>query len=536
MPFEPTIQFKDFTLVEKQNGLKFVNQKTGKEYTFGSGGLLSSPSIDVDSVSTKKYAPPGATAADIQSLIDSVAADVSDGNIGVVYGRSDTVYTIDQSLILPSNVYLRDFHLKVANGANVTAVKSEGFDTLTGTNSWFVDTEGVRHSLGLINVHIDGNKANNTSGAGIEFYAKRVTIENVVVRNCAGVGIYSECGTGGGQHDWRDLPESVIGPVFVRKCGSHGIQYRGPHDGTIPWAVCAMNGGQGILTEESATYKGNNLQIGWMHNYGNAGNRFDVAVFVNEYTIDGDGLVANGPFRANRVGSMANAPTLELNGTAHIGTALINGVKGANLATGVTITGTGTTIGQLIAGGWDQDGVVIDANRVSIGRIEASNCGGYGVKIGDTVNVSSCDLNIGDVNNAGTAGVFYRGGTYNSVKIQSFIGSTSTGLDLTTGSLPDPTDSFEFQFSGSGSNIGNTAEYGTASFSGDGVVTTFTVPHSLISAPDNVIVTPQSADASGDSYVTNITATSFDVVFGTAPATGTNNVSIAYKAAIAGAS
>lgn len=69
-----------------------------------------------------------------------------------------------------------------------------------------------------------------------------------------------------------------------------------------------------------------------------------------------------------------------------------------------------------------------------------------------------------------------------------------------------------------------------ATFSGDGTTTTFTVSHSLGSAPNVVFVQATSADANAAKHVTNKTSTGFDVVFATAPASGTDNVTLDYHA------
>lgn len=75
-------------------------------------------------------------------------------------------------------------------------------------------------------------------------------------------------------------------------------------------------------------------------------------------------------------------------------------------------------------------------------------------------------------------------------------------------------------------------EDGGASFSGDGTTTTFTVSHGLGSAPNVAFVQATSLDARDNSpaQVTNKTSTGFDVVFATAPPSGTDNVTLDYHA------
>ena len=72
---------------------------------------------------------------------------------------------------------------------------------------------------------------------------------------------------------------------------------------------------------------------------------------------------------------------------------------------------------------------------------------------------------------------------------------------------------------------------GTATFSGDGSTTQFTIAHGLVAQPSNVRITPASADAAGDFYVTT-DATNIYVNYKTAPASGTSNVVLMWYAEV----
>ena len=76
-----------------------------------------------------------------------------------------------------------------------------------------------------------------------------------------------------------------------------------------------------------------------------------------------------------------------------------------------------------------------------------------------------------------------------------------------------------------------TENSGAATFSGDGTTTQFTIAHGLVSTPSNVQVTPRSADAAGDFYVT-IDSTNIYVNYSSAPASGTDNVKLDWKAEV----
>lgn len=65
---------------------------------------------------------------------------------------------------------------------------------------------------------------------------------------------------------------------------------------------------------------------------------------------------------------------------------------------------------------------------------------------------------------------------------------------------------------------------------GDGILTTFTVTHGFTGTPTNVQVTPAGVDSAIPLFVSNITGTTFDVTFTSAPIVGTNNVTFYWTA------
>jgi len=79
--------------------------------------------------------------------------------------------------------------------------------------------------------------------------------------------------------------------------------------------------------------------------------------------------------------------------------------------------------------------------------------------------------------------------------------------------------------------LGYTENSGTATFSGDGTTTQFTIAHGLVSTPSNVQVTPRSADAAGDFYVT-VDDTNIYVNYSSAPPSGSDNVVLGWEAEV----
>jgi hypothetical protein len=73
---------------------------------------------------------------------------------------------------------------------------------------------------------------------------------------------------------------------------------------------------------------------------------------------------------------------------------------------------------------------------------------------------------------------------------------------------------------------------GEATFSGTGAQTAFTITHGLKTTPTYALITPTTADASGVHYVSAYGATTFTVTYPVAPASGTNNVKMNWRASV----
>jgi len=81
-------------------------------------------------------------------------------------------------------------------------------------------------------------------------------------------------------------------------------------------------------------------------------------------------------------------------------------------------------------------------------------------------------------------------------------------------------------------NIGyKTESSGVATFSGDGVTTSFSWAHGLVSTPNVILVTPKSADAA-ITHSASADAANITIEFTSAPAAGTNNVVLAWYAEV----
>jgi len=108
-----------------------------------------------------------------------------------------------------------------------------------------------------------------------------------------------------------------------------------------------------------------------------------------------------------------------------------------------------------------------------------------------------------------------------SVKLWNDVETTYAVIDTDVMIKSSPRASYKYLYRSSG----------TATFSGDGSTTQFSIQHNLVSTPNKIIVTPASKDATGQFYVT-ADSTYIYVNYLTAPLSGTNNVVLNWYAEI----
>ena len=312
--------------------------------------------------------------AAIQAALD-VQATRGKGVVNLDGGVFDlsAKLTIDNLVILRGQGSLKTT-LKLANGANDSAIQSVNFASLTGTNTWLVGS-GMKHGFGIERMSINGNKANQTAGDCVKLYGKRYTIDDVIIYDCYGVGFYSEGAAIPGQTDQTDLPEASITNLRVRKSGSHGIQWRGPHDARIYSAFVNENVGKGIyLQSDGATYE--------------SSSDWD---FIHAY---------------------------------------------ANTDNDVHIEGGGSRFGQIIAESGYKECLIIDSWNNQIGKLQAYNCdrtsGTYAVIInGDLNTIDNVNLRAGGSTRAGLS-ITGKKNTINGGLIDGEGTAIGNGLDVSS--------------------------------------------------------------------------------------------------------
>lgn len=164
--------------------------------------------------------------------------------------------------------------IKLANTQNGTLFKSVNYTTaLAAANG------GGPYLWSLSDLTLDGNKANQTSGIGIQIYGFAFRIENVYIRDCKGLGIDSRWQSGSAFFGLGSLPlEPVLRSVYVFTCDGGGIYwtnndssfdrvyvaYCGPSTtaGATAIGIEIAAGGQGLEATSCHVY-GNQHKYAW---------------------------------------------------------------------------------------------------------------------------------------------------------------------------------------------------------------------------------------------------------------------------------
>lgn len=391
----------------------------------------------------------------IQAAIDYLSTTFGGGIVQFPAG-----VMVANQIILKSGVILQGqganaTELRLGNGANVDFIKSLNFDTLTGSNLWLVSS-GMQHGLGLKDLRINGNKANQSAGDGIKFFAKRIYVENVIIHDCFGVGWYSEGGDIPGQAGWQDLPESQIEGLWVRNCGSHGFQFRGPHDAHIEGLVVNENGGDGARFERSAGVYSGACDLQFLHSYANTGR----GIFINsaqqgryqeviaEYNF-GEGIVCEGWWNQfSMVQTYANCRTT---GTYNFQiTGSHNTVRDYQhkddgiLKSGMLIAGAKNHVNCMMEGAASAGtGLIVGGqwHQIQAHIEDYSGVGGIGLQTGAGSGGQLTNSHIkANITNCATVWNNAVTGSFNNYDINGFA---ATGQTFFSGSGPNATDANE---------------------------------------------------------------------------------------------
>lgn len=332
----------------------------------------------------------------------------------------DGTAIIGTTLALLSNVVLRgqgdaSTTLKAKNSLNAAVIRSNNYASLTGQNKYLI-ADGVPYNFGMCDLRIDGNKANQSSGNGVEFYGKRIYLQDVLIKDCKGIGWVSEGWFNVNTALDPEQPESHYINVGVQNCDSHGIQYRGPTDAYWHSIFPYLNAGWGVRFEtDNSTYSGTSDCV-VMHCYANTAGGVYVSTnlsmrfgeLITESNF-GQGLVIDG--NSSQIDSLVaytNCRTtgtyqIELNGAAN---QVSNGLvaDGGVAKSGIKITGTGNQFktSQVYGAGSAGTGLLVQGALHQIAAYVSAftAAGGIGFQSGSGgTNMDSSVVDLTLVNN-----------------------------------------------------------------------------------------------------------------------------------------
>jgi len=178
---------------------------------------------------------------DTNAIVEAIHKCVAEDG-GQVFFPPGT-YIVSTTLTLYDSVYLvgagkGSTILKVKGGSNITLLKTDHFDTLDGGG-----TNGGPTKFGLSGLTLDGNKASNSSGAGVQIYGRDFTFSDFDIKNCAGKGWYSSWYTSG------DAMEARVWGFKILDCGDIGMHIKGPHDSVIESGQIIRCATQGLFAD-----------------------------------------------------------------------------------------------------------------------------------------------------------------------------------------------------------------------------------------------------------------------------------------------
>lgn len=201
------------------------------------------------SVGKEFLTPTGVAATDVVAL--QRAQDAVAGRGGGQIDLGGGTFLENDTLIGRSGVKMkgvgRATKLKLANATNKDLLKSDNYGT-TGTLDF-----------GLEDVELDGNKANNSSGGGINHDGQRPEIHRVYAHDFKGKGLYSQMSASLPAEDM----EGNLSGLRLMDNDVGGLDWQGPNDTHITGAFVRSNVGINVNIGIIGQYTR-------IHAYGNA--------------------------------------------------------------------------------------------------------------------------------------------------------------------------------------------------------------------------------------------------------------------------
>jgi len=355
---------------------------------------------------------------------DSTAIQAAiDVGCGIVWFPGGT-YGISTTLTLNTGVILmgaNEFCVTIKALGAIDMIKSQNYDTLDGTDTWLVG-DGVPHSFGIIGMQLDGQKGRGyATGNGLKIYGKRYTLDRLMIIDIPEVGWISKAGQSGGQDNGLgtsgyDMPECAIGDVWLRRCGSEGLRWFGPHDGYIHKIACSNCGADNTTNGLVFANSGSNTgapDIGFIHVYSSGADGIQVSTktkigeLITESNV-GSGLVhsSDDKLQISIVEAYDNGDwAIDLAGTkAQLSNVRVrdqNGVGGIKV--------------QSIN------------NRIDNADIDGNNTGGTGISLEASANVIRA--NVRDYDSPGGKALVTTGGTETRNRVELHAANCRTYHD-----------------------------------------------------------------------------------------------------------
>ena len=261
-----------------------------------SASLFTQQAFAVDGLTLDTEAAASANAALIQAAIDATAS-AGGGAVILPAGRIYHTTVTLKSRVRVFGQGMDATESKAPASLNANLWETDGYSGLVGSNSY----NGIPYGLGLCDLRINGNRANQSSGSGLATYAMRMLLRNLIILDCKEYGWLSEGWYTVGAANYPREPESRYESVYVENCGTQGIRYRGPSDAFWDGVFVLLNDGKGITFETSAGVYQASSDVGFMHVYANGDTGVEVganlAVRFGELITEsnfGRGLVING--------------------------------------------------------------------------------------------------------------------------------------------------------------------------------------------------------------------------------------------------
>lgn len=409
----------------------------------------------------------------LQAAIDAIVALHADKNghnmTGFKLMLPDGVIatgtiTIPRFCILAAAGGVQASTLFLKSGVNAALLTSENFATLTGTGAIYGTNANVPAWFGIENMHLDGNRAGQSTGNCISFYGNaQLLLGSNLIENAKVYNIYRE-GAGGYAYsatDWRSQEEGYAQQVVTRNAGSYGILDRGPHDSVWESIISNENGSTNYRSEASGSLYVGSAHIGSIHTYTSGdgtGQYYGAGGTIGKSYSDTDNVTLNAGMHIGQLyqiqGGAHGLNLLEITANANytqIGTHSMDFLSDATNLIGINIAaGAGpVTIGHSIGAGVPgTSGITLIKNRANFATINAhaSNAQGVG-SIGLDHAADFCHYSGSMFNNK--TGVSWGGGDYNYLNMSIYRGSGAAELSGT----PSATNIIRINSDQSASNL-----------------------------------------------------------------------------------